>query len=59
MRKSESSDRAPSPAGNIIAREREMEKLVRALTALAEAARALKNVPLRFPRAEELLGRES
>lgn len=59
MRTSESSGRAVLPAGNVATRERDMEKIVRALSALAEAARMLKNVPLRFPRAEDLLGRES
>ncbi|WP_411033788.1 hypothetical protein [Shinella sp. BYT-45] len=60
MQKSESSERAFLPVESIAAaRQRDMEKIVRALSALAEVARSLKNVPLRSPKAEDLLGLEA
>lgn len=57
MRKSESSEPAFLPAIDIAAtRERDMQSIVHALSALAEVAQNLKDVPLRRPRAEDLMG---
>ncbi len=60
MQKSESSDRVFFPAADVAAaRERDMQKIVRALSALAEVAQNLKRVPLRFPKAEDLMRLET
>ena len=60
MRKSESSERAFLPAADIAAaRERDMQEIVQALSALADVARSLKKVPLRFPKAEDLMRAET
>ena len=56
MRKSESSERICLPAADdVAARERDMQDIVGALSALAEAAQTLKNIPLRSPSAEDLM----
>lgn len=60
MQKSETSERAFLPAADVAAaRQRDMQKIVRALSALAEVAQGLKRVPLRFPKAEDLMRLES
>lgn len=59
MRKSQSSERVCLPAAeDAAARERDMQDILDALSALAEAAQTLRNTPLRSPSVEDLMRAE-